>query len=77
MKRRPAEVQWFDAWGTSGYLDTFDDRTAMRHHQIGYIVDETEETLVLAASINENDRYRDINFIPWVNVIKIEEIVYE
>ena len=71
------EVTWFDAWGNGpGYYQKGDDYTPMTMRDIGYVVEENDETLVLCSGMcTDDNRYRHLHIIPWDYIVNIEELV--
>ena len=69
-------VKWGDAWAAHGYYDSSNSYAPAVMHDIGWLVEENDETIVLCRSrYKDNDANRSLTVIPWVNVISIEELV--
>ena len=70
------EVTWIDAWqsGPQYYRDG-NDYTPMICKDIGYVMEENEDCVVMATSISLDSDPRHINVIPWEFVVHMEELV--
>ena len=68
-------VTWGDAYERGGYYDSGGDHTPLIVKDVGWICEENDETLVLCRSLTEVGQRKIMCIIPWVNVIRIEEIV--
>ncbi|MCH7779654.1 MAG: hypothetical protein IH848_02305 [Acidobacteria bacterium] len=69
------EITWIDAYAKTGaYYDEGDDYTPLQCIDVGYLMEENDETLVIAASLSEGGIARHISVFPWEFIIKIEEL---
>lgn len=66
-------IKWGDAWANHGYHDADRDYTPAVMVDIGWLVEENDETIVLCRSYSEDDgQKRNLTVIPWVNVMSYE-----
>lgn len=72
-------VHWIDAWGggTGSYYREGNDYTGLDVYDVGFVVEENDDTLVLASSIesDKTDSGRNLSVIPWDYIVKMEELV--
>ncbi len=69
-------VKWGDAWARHGYYDQTDEHSPVIMVDIGWFVEENDETIVLCRSICEDDgQRRALSVIPICNIISIEELI--
>lgn len=80
MKR--VEIEWLDSlvidgglWIDADMIDE-DDRDQMLHRSVGYLVSESDETLVLATSYmcDQEQKIGGVNVIPKRCVLSIHEL---
>ncbi len=71
------EVKWIDAWSTHGtYYKKDNDYTPMQVSDIGYFMEENDDTLVFARQKSEGeDGGRHLMIIPWEYIKDIEELI--
>ena len=67
-------VKWGDAFANHGYYSSGRDYTPEVMYDIGWMIEENDETIVLARSRSDDGDYRSLSVIPWVNVISMEEL---
>lgn len=66
-------VHWGDAWGNSSqYYREGADYAPVRATTPGWLMEDNEETLVIAKTQFEDDSYRDLTVIPKSWVISID-----
>lgn len=78
MKKEPKlyTVKWGDAWGGHLYYKSDEDHSPMVMEDVGWVMEENDETIVLSRSRCLDDgQHRQLSVIPWVNVISMEELV--
>ncbi len=69
-------VSWNDAWNNgSSYYREGNDYTPMKMKDVGYMMEENDETLVICSQITEDDQARHIMTIPWEYITDIEELI--
>ena len=72
-------VRWIDAWagGSSSYYRQGNDYTGLDVYDIGFVMEENDDTLVLCSSVESDavDAGRSIACIPWEYIVSIEELV--
>jgi len=69
-------VTWKDAWSNAtGHYDPTYDYEALLMEDVGYLVLENDEGILLAHTLQNNKSYRGETFLPWEMVVKVEEIV--
>ena len=68
-------VTWGDAWGDGDmYYDERGSHTPIVMTDVGWLCENTEETIVLCSTFSEAGLRRGVTCIPHVNIIKIEEL---
>lgn len=69
-------VTWIDAFATHGYYNKDNSYEPIVMKDVGWVVDENEESIVLSRShCPVEDDWRQLSVIPWVNVVSMEELV--
>lgn len=69
------EVTWLDAWHDTGYYGAHKDNTPITCVDIGYLMEENEDGVMLASSFTEDStQYRHMSFFPWEMIISMEEL---
>ena len=70
------EVTWMDAWHSGvRYYHEGDDYAPLICKDVGYVVEENDETIVMASSISDDGSPRHINVLPWKFILHMEELV--
>jgi len=68
-------VKWGDAWSSFNHYHEGNDYSPMVMEDVGWVVEENDETIVLCTSrCLDNDNKRNLCIIPWCNVISMEEL---
>ncbi len=68
-------VTWLDAWSnTSSYYKDDGDYSPMEMVDVGYMMEENDETLVLCSQLTKDGGARHHMVIPWEYIVKIEEL---
>ena len=69
-------VTWIDAWANHGYYYHGNDYTPEAMQDVGWFMEENDETIVIARSRDLDDgSSRNLSVIPLVNVVSVEEWV--
>lgn len=69
------EITWMDAWAAmSSYYKEGDEYGPLHCVDVGYLMEENEETVVIASSLSEGGIARHVSVFPWEFVIKVEEL---
>ena len=70
-------VRWEDAWGNgSAYYKEGNDYTPVNMLDVGWVMEENNETIVLCSCHCPDDgEYRHVKVIPWKYVVSMEELV--
>ena len=70
-------VKWDDAWASVGaYYKEGRDYTPMLMCDVGWVVEENDDTIVLATSYDKDgDQYRNVCIIPWDMIVSMEELI--
>lgn len=66
-------IEWTDAWSYSGWRSIHrveEDPNVCRNHSVGFVVKETDESVMLAQSIDTTmDNCDGVMAIPKVNIV--------
>ena len=75
-KHKLYEVTWIDAWESSAqYYYDYNEYTPMLCKDVGYVVEENDDCLVMATSISPSCAPRHVNVLPWEFIVNMEELV--
>ena len=70
------EITWSDAWSSSDYYKEGEDNTSFNMKDVGYLCEDNGDCVVIASCwCTDDDRLRHVKGIPWVNILKYEELV--
>lgn len=78
LKTKPiVEVTWTDAWTAHRIYDADDDHTGLLSKSIGYEMEYTDVSIVLAALVTEasGGGGKGITVIPTAYIVKVEELI--
>ena len=74
--KRLMVVKWKDAWSSSvTYYNEDNDFSPIVTVDVGFLMEENDETIVLCSQLCEENRNRHIMVIPWEFIISMEELV--
>ena len=69
-------ITWDDAWSNAaGYYDTTYTYKPISCVEVGWLVEDNDEGMVLCTSMSEQVGYRKETFIPHGMITKIEELI--
>ena len=69
-------ITWDDAWVGNRTYDSDNDYSPLRTQDVGWVVEENDETIVIATSFTPDlESYRHVTVIPWDMVVSMEELV--
>jgi len=69
-------IRWQDAWANHGYYSVDNDYTPEVMEDIGWFMEENDDTIVLARSRSPSEKsYRNLSVIILSDVISIEELI--
>ncbi len=69
-------VTWGDSWGGPRHYEEGMDTSPMIMMDVGWVMEQSDETITLAMCHSpDTGAYRNLAIIPWVNVIKMEELI--
>lgn len=70
-------VHWRDAWRNQSYYGEENDYTALDVVDVGFLMEENDDTVVLASSIEMDKVHsgRHMSVIPWEYIVSMEELV--
>jgi len=74
-ERKLYVITWGDAWAKLGEYHSEGDHTPMKLEDVGWVVEENEETICICTSRSEVGNERNLTVIPWYNVISMEELI--
>lgn len=69
-------VEWKDAWSNGMlYYDKDNSHSPIVNLDVGFVMEENDETIVLCSQINVDDLNRHTMVIPWEFIISMEELI--
>ena len=67
-------VKWADAWASHDYYGEHSSYGPVIMEDVGWVVEENDETIVLGRSRSPTGAYRQLSTIPWDMVVSMEEL---
>ena len=70
-------IEWLDAWHSgASYYSSHEDNTTLTCTDVGFLMEENDEGVVLATSFTEDsNQYRHVSFFPWEMIISMEVLI--
>lgn len=73
QKRTIVEVEWLDAWSNSVDYRKGGDHTGLKAFTVGYLMEWTDDSIVLAAMTTRDEQGTNIFVIPDAYIVKVTE----